>query len=145
MAPSRLWLIDYERAPLKLTGHCTAFFPRPLDLRRFRSPFLGCWTEAMLCTLRCDPTHSLPDLSPAGTLISGRHGRLVTQAIRRTSQEVSESKEGKCAPRSSEIPAVSSRRPFSTKASTSCSASDGMLERYSLSESSVNHVLTTMC
>ena len=52
----------------------------------------------MLCTLRCDPTHSLPDLSPAGTLISGRHGRLVTQAIRRTSQEVSESKEGKCAP-----------------------------------------------
>ena len=50
----------------------------------------------MLCTLRCDPTDSLPDLSPAGTLTSGRHGRLVTQAIRRTSQEVSESKEGKC-------------------------------------------------
>lgn len=51
----------------------------------------------MLCTLRCNPTDSLPDLSPTGTLISGRHGRLVTQAIRRTSQEVGESKEGKCA------------------------------------------------
>ena len=50
----------------------------------------------MFCTLRRNPTDCLPDLSPAGTLISGRHGRLVTQAIRRTSQEISEAKEGKC-------------------------------------------------
>ena len=47
----------------------------------------------MFGTLRSNATDRLPDLSPAGTLISGRHGRLVTQAIRRTSQEISEAKE----------------------------------------------------
>ena len=50
----------------------------------------------MFCTLRSDPTYCLPDLSPAGALLSGRRGRLVTEAIRRTPQEISESKEGKC-------------------------------------------------
>jgi hypothetical protein len=49
----------------------------------------------MFCTLRRNPTDCLPDLSPAGTLISGRHGRLVTEAIRRTSQEISELNQSK--------------------------------------------------
>jgi hypothetical protein len=49
----------------------------------------------MFCALWRDPTDCLPDLPPAGALISGRQGRLVTQAISRTSQEIGESKEGK--------------------------------------------------
>ena len=49
----------------------------------------------MFCALRRNPTDCFPDLTPAGALISGRHGRLVTQAIRRASQEISEAKEGK--------------------------------------------------
>jgi hypothetical protein len=49
----------------------------------------------MFCTLWGDPTDGLPNLSPAGAMVSGRHCRLVTQAIRRTSQKIGESKEGK--------------------------------------------------
>jgi hypothetical protein len=49
----------------------------------------------MFCPLRRNSTDRLPDPSPTGTLTSGRHGCLVTQAIRRTPQEISESKESK--------------------------------------------------
>lgn len=69
-----LWPYRLRTCASELTGNGTTFFPRPLNLRRFRSPFLGCWTKAMFCTLRRNPTDRLPDLSPAGTLTSGRHG-----------------------------------------------------------------------
>jgi hypothetical protein len=49
----------------------------------------------MFSALRSDPTHRLPDLSPAGAVAPGLQGRLVTEAIRRTSQEIGESEEGK--------------------------------------------------
>ena len=48
----------------------------------------------MFRTLWRNPTDCLPKLSPAGTVVSGLHRRFVTQAIRRTSQEIRESKEG---------------------------------------------------
>jgi hypothetical protein len=49
----------------------------------------------MFRTLWSNPTDGLPNLSPAGTVASGRHCRFVTQAIRRTSQKVGKSKYGK--------------------------------------------------
>jgi len=67
-------------------GHCPSFFPCPLDFGRLRSALLSGWAEPMFRTLWSDPTHCLPKLSPARTVVSGRHCRFVTQAIRRTSQ-----------------------------------------------------------
>ena len=49
----------------------------------------------MLRSLRGNPADGFPDFSPAGSMVSGRQGRLVTQAIRRSTQEIGESKEGK--------------------------------------------------
>ena len=68
------WPYRLRRRTSGFTGHCSTFFPRPLNLRRFRSPFLGCWTKAMFCTLRRNPTDRLADLSPARTLVSGCSG-----------------------------------------------------------------------
>jgi hypothetical protein len=48
----------------------------------------------MFRSLWGNPTDCFPDLSPAGSLVSGGNGRLVTQAIRRTSQEIGETKDG---------------------------------------------------
>jgi hypothetical protein len=47
----------------------------------------------MFRTLWGNPPDGLPNLSPAGTMVSGRHRRLVTQAIRGTSQKIGESKQ----------------------------------------------------
>jgi hypothetical protein len=49
----------------------------------------------MFRTLWSNPTDGHSNLSPAGTVVSGSHCRFVTQAIRRASQEIAESKDGK--------------------------------------------------
>jgi hypothetical protein len=76
-------------------GNGATFFSGPFILRKSRSAFFGRWTEPMFSALRGNPTDRLSDLAPTGTMISGRHGRFMTEAIRRTSQEVREPKERK--------------------------------------------------
>jgi hypothetical protein len=74
--------------------HCPALLAGPLSFGRFRPALLRCWAEAVLRTLGGDSSNGLPDLTPAGTLVSGSQGRVVTEAIRRASQKVGKSKEG---------------------------------------------------
>jgi hypothetical protein len=48
----------------------------------------------MFRTLWSNSSDRLPELPPAGAVVSGRRGRFVAQAIRCTSQEIGESEEG---------------------------------------------------
>jgi hypothetical protein len=99
----------------------------------------------MFRSLWSDPTDRLPDLSPTGALVSGGNGRLVTQAIGRTSQEIGETKDGERA-----------LGPFGDSSSQFLAAAldEGVDDccsvcrheaRVPVRSLRFNHVLTTMC
>ena len=92
------WLTAHKRIVQRQisdsAGLRSAFSACPSGLGSPRPTLLGCRAEPVFGTLWRDPTDCFSEISPAGTLSSGLHRGLLTQAIRRPSQKISELNEG---------------------------------------------------